>query len=229
VSSVETLLRDLLAKQILVVDGAMGPMIQRFKLDEASYRGAGAPESVVRGRDARTRDLVAQIEKHPSDLKGNNDLLVLTRPDVIEDIHLQYLRAGADLIETNTFNAQAISLPTTRWKLPRTTQRRGGPRRGRPWTTSATRIRGASRSSSGRSDPRNRTLSLAVDVNDPGKREMRYRQFVDASKEQIRGLVEGVDASSSDGVRHPRCSRPGFRRRGVPGGDRTGACRSWSR
>ena len=79
------------AKQrILILDGAMGTMIQRHKLDEAGYRGD-------------------RFKDHPRDLKGNNDLLVLSQPDIIRDIHSAYFEAGADLIETNTFNAQAIS------------------------------------------------------------------------------------------------------------------------
>ena len=79
------------AKQrILILDGAMGTMIQRYKLDEAGYRGA-------------------RFKDHPRDLKGNNDLLVLTQPAIISEIHNAYLEAGADIIETNTFNAQAIS------------------------------------------------------------------------------------------------------------------------
>ena len=79
------------AKQrILILDGAMGTMIQRHKLDEAGYRGE-------------------RFKDHPRDLKGNNDLLVLSQPDIIRDIHSAYFEAGADIIETNTFNAQAIS------------------------------------------------------------------------------------------------------------------------
>src|ERR1051326_7099701 len=84
-------IRQILKERILVIDGAMGTMIQRHKLSEADYRG---------NRFAGW--------KH--DLKGNNDLLVLTQPDIIRNIHLQYLQAGADIIETNTFNAQKISL-----------------------------------------------------------------------------------------------------------------------
>ena len=83
-------LHDLLRRRILILDGAMGTMIQRYKLDEADYRG-----------DA--------FADHPRDLKGDNDLLCLTQPEIIEEIHRQYLEAGADIIETNTFNAQAIS------------------------------------------------------------------------------------------------------------------------
>src|SRR5262245_22062125 len=85
-----TLLHDLLAKRILVLDGAMGTMIQRYSLTEADFRGE-------------------RFTDHPRDLKGDSDVLVLTRPDVIGTIHRQYLEAGADIIETNTFNAQAVS------------------------------------------------------------------------------------------------------------------------
>nr|MBA3950137.1 homocysteine S-methyltransferase family protein [Acidobacteriota bacterium] len=83
-------LNDILAKRILVLDGAMGTMIQRYKLEEADYRGD-------------------RFVDHSHELKGNADVLALTRPDVIEAIHREYLEAGADIIETNTFNAQAVS------------------------------------------------------------------------------------------------------------------------
>ena len=81
----------LLQKRILIIDGAMGTMIQRYKLDEKAYRGK-------------------QFANYPSDLKGNNDLLSLTQPQVIEEIHSDYLEAGADIIETNTFSSNAVSL-----------------------------------------------------------------------------------------------------------------------
>src|SRR5436190_14327613 len=87
----ERALRDLLARRILVIDGAMGTMIQREKLSEADYRGE-------------------RFKDHPGDLKGMNDLLCITKPEVIEKIHRQYLEAGADIIETNTFNAVTIAL-----------------------------------------------------------------------------------------------------------------------
>src|SRR3954452_452602 len=86
-----SLLLHQVQRRILIIDGAMGTMIQRYELDEAAYRGA-------------------RFADHPRDLKGNNDLLSLTRPAIIEEIHRQYLEAGADIIETNTFNAQAISM-----------------------------------------------------------------------------------------------------------------------
>jgi len=88
---VETRLRDLLLRRILILDGAMGTMIQRQELGEADFRGA-------------------RFADWASDLKGNNDLLSLTQPDVILSIHRQYLAAGADIIETNTFNANAVSM-----------------------------------------------------------------------------------------------------------------------
>ena len=80
-----------LKERILIIDGAMGTMIQRYKLSEADYRGT-------------------RFADWGSDLKGNNDLLCLTQPEIIKDIHLQYLEAGADILETNTFNAQAVSM-----------------------------------------------------------------------------------------------------------------------
>src|SRR6184192_4955316 len=84
-------LHDLLRRRILIIDGAMGTMIQRYKLDESAYRGK-------------------QFASHPRDLKGAADVLNLTQPQIIEEIHRAYLEAGADIIETNTFNAQAISM-----------------------------------------------------------------------------------------------------------------------
>src|SRR5690242_2053926 len=90
-SEAETLLRDCLNERILVIDGAMGTMIQRYKLTESDYRGE-------------------RFKDWPSDVKGNNDLLCLTQPHIIKEIHKQYLEAGADIIETNTFNAQRVSL-----------------------------------------------------------------------------------------------------------------------
>jgi 5-methyltetrahydrofolate--homocysteine methyltransferase len=84
-------IQEILQERILIIDGAMGTMIQRYKLNEADYRGE-------------------RFKDWPSDLKGNNDLLCLTKPQIIKEIHKQYLEAGADIIETNTFNAQKVSL-----------------------------------------------------------------------------------------------------------------------
>src|SRR4051812_36989402 len=90
-SDTEQFLRNLLQQRIVIIDGAMGTMIQRYKLEEDAYRGD-------------------RFQAWKKDLKGNNDLLNVTRPEIIEEIHRQYLEAGADIIETNTFNSQAISL-----------------------------------------------------------------------------------------------------------------------
>src|SRR5947207_2634703 len=84
-------LRQLLRERIVIIDGAMGTMIQRFKLDETAFRGE-------------------RLKEHAHDLKGNNDLLSITQPQIIQDIHRQYLEAGADILETNTFNSNSVSL-----------------------------------------------------------------------------------------------------------------------
>ncbi len=96
------LLAPLLAQRILVIDGAMGTLIQSYQLDEAGFRGGSAKERRGRGRRHRFRD-------HPRDLRGNNDLLSLTQPGIVRAIHDAYLEAGADIIETNTFNATRIA------------------------------------------------------------------------------------------------------------------------
>jgi len=160
-------------KRILILDGAMGTMIQRYKLDEAGYRGA------------RFRD-------HPRDLKGNNDLLVLTQPHIISEIHNAYLEVGADIIETNTFNAQAISqsdygleaiayeLNVAAGKLARDTSD--------AWTK---KTPDKPRFVAGAIGPTNRTASISPDVNNPGFRNVSFDALVDAYGTQARGLVEG--------------------------------------
>src|SRR5450756_2006761 len=151
----EVRLRALLKERIAVIDGAMGTMIQARSLDEAAYRGT-------------------RFRSHPKDVKGNNDLLVLTQPAIIEDIHRQYLEAGADIVETNTFNAQAISLadyglPSLAYEL--NVAAAGTARRAVNAHRAAT---GKDAFVAGAIGPTNRTLSLAVDVNDPGKSCLLY-------------------------------------------------------
>jgi 5-methyltetrahydrofolate--homocysteine methyltransferase len=168
----EARLRTLLHERIAVLDGAMGTMIQGHHLDEAAYRGE-------------------RFRNHPVDLKGNNDLLVLTQPAIVEGIHRQYLEAGADIVETNTFNAQAISLadyglPSIAYELNVAAARIA--RRAVDARREAT---GVDAFVAGAVGPTNRTLSLAVDVNDPGKRTHVFDQFVAAYTEQIRGLLDG--------------------------------------
>jgi 5-methyltetrahydrofolate--homocysteine methyltransferase len=164
-------IRALLEKRILIIDGAMGTMIQRHRLDESAFRGS-------------------RFLEHPRDLKGNNDLLSLTQPKVIEEIHRQYLEAGADIIETNTFNAQAISMADYGFepfvyemnvaaaKLAR-----------RAADTYSTPER--PRFVAGALGPTNRTASLSPDVNNPAFRAVTFDQLVDAYYEQARGLVDG--------------------------------------
>jgi 5-methyltetrahydrofolate--homocysteine methyltransferase len=174
-------IRTELEKRILVIDGAMGTMIQRHKLQEADYRGE-------------------RFKDWHIDVKGNNDLLSITNPEIIKDIHLQYLNAGADIIETNTFNSQAISLAdygmeSLAYELnvasvkcakdavkeylalnPSPNEEGSG-----PWVAGAI-------------GPMSKTLSLSPDVNNPGYRAVTFDEVVAAYYEQVKGLVDaGVD------------------------------------
>ena len=168
----EARLRALLHERIVVLDGAMGTMIQREKLDEAGYRGA-------------------RFKDHPRDLKGANDLLVLTQPAIVEGIHRQYLEAGADIVETNTFNAQAISLADYGLESLAYELNVAAARVARKAVEVHRAATGKEAFVAGAVGPTNRTLSLAVDVNDPGKRTHVFDQFVAAYTEQIRGLIDG--------------------------------------
>jgi 5-methyltetrahydrofolate--homocysteine methyltransferase len=168
---------SLLKEKILVIDGAMGTMIQRHKLSEADYRGA-------------------RFADWPSDLKGNNDLLCLTQPEIITNIHLQYLEAGANIIETNTFNAQAVSMADYNMselayeiniaaascarKAVEAYQAKHPEKKdeGGPFVAGAI-------------GPMNKTLSLSPDVNNPGFRGISFDEVADAYYEQVKGLVEG--------------------------------------
>jgi 5-methyltetrahydrofolate--homocysteine methyltransferase len=163
---------ELLSGRIVILDGAMGTMVQRYKLAEADYRG-------VRFKD------------HAHDLKGNNDLLCLTKPEVIEEIHTQYLEAGADIIETNTFNAQSISqadyklesvvrdLNLAAARIARSAADKVGAKDGRP------------RFVAGAIGPMSKTLSISRDVNHPEAREVTFDQVRAAYAEQTRALIEG--------------------------------------
>ena len=164
--------RRLLDERILVLDGAMGTVIQSYKLGEDDYRGE------------RFRDW-------PKDLKGNNDLLVLTRPDLIGEIHRRYLEAGADIVETNTFNSNATSqadygaeglvreLNLAAAQIARRAADEVAARTGRP------------RFVAGALGPTNRTASLSPQVNDPGYRNISFDQLVATCDEATRALVEG--------------------------------------
>lgn len=160
-------------EHILILDGAMGTMIQRYKLDEASYRGS-------------------RFKDHPRDLKGNNDLLVLTQPKIISEIHNAYLEAGADIVETNTFNAQAISqsdygledfayeMNVTAAKLAREAAD--------TWTK---KTPDKPRFVAGAVGPTNRTASISPDVNNLGFRNVNFDELVEAYATQARGLIDG--------------------------------------
>ena len=170
ISSTEKALRDLLSQRILILDGAMGTMIQQYKLQESDYRGE------------RFADWKGQ------DLKGNNDLLVLTRSEVIREIHGKYIAAGADIIETNTFNSTTISQADYGLESIVPELNLAAARLARSAADACTdrRIFVA-----GAIGPLNRTLSISRDVNDPGKREVTFEEVAAAYTQQIENLVEG--------------------------------------
>ncbi|MDR1350061.1 MAG: homocysteine S-methyltransferase family protein, partial [Zoogloeaceae bacterium] len=163
----------LLQRRILILDGAMGTMIQQYGLTEADYRGE-------------------RLSNHPHDLKGNNDLLTLTRPEVIRAIHTQYLVAGADIIETNTFNATTISqadynLTDLVYELNFT-----GACLARELCDEYTaRQPGKPRFVAGVLGPTSRTASISPEVNDPGVRNVGFDELAASYSEAIAGLVEG--------------------------------------
>ena len=161
-------LPHLLAERILVLDGAMGTMIQRHELTEAGYRGE------------RFRDW-------GQDLKGNNDLLTLTQPELIAGIHAAYLEAGADILETNTFNSSAVSQADYGMESLVRELNEAGARLAR---TVADRFEAADPSRpryvAGILGPTNRTASLSPDVNDPGKRNVSFDDLVRAYTEAVR-------------------------------------------
>lgn len=166
-------IRKLLKERILVLDGAMGTMIQRYKLTEEDFRGQ-------------------RFKDHPSDLKGNNDLLSITRPDVIKAIHLQYLEAGSDIIETNTFSGTYIAMADYKMEHLVYELNYESARIAKEAATEITAKDPARpRFVAGAMGPTNRTASLSPDVNDPGFRAITFDELVDAYTEQVRGLVDG--------------------------------------
>ncbi len=166
-------IESILRQRIVVIDGAMGTMIQRYRLDEAAFRGE-------------------RFKDWPKDLQGNNDLLSLTQPQIIEEIHRQYLEAGAEIIETNTFNAQSVSLGDFGME-------------GLAYQINLASARVARRAANqfmaehperevfvgGALGPMNKAASISPDVNDPAFRAVTYDQVVEAYYEQAKGLVDG--------------------------------------
>lgn len=166
-------IKDCLRERILIIDGAMGTMIQRFRLTEADYRGE-------------------RFKDWPVDIRGNSDVLCITQPQIIEDIHRQYLEAGADIIETNTFASTAIAqadyqMQSLAYELNRAAA--GCARRAVDGFM--TKDPSRPRFVAGAMGPLNKTLSLSPDVNDPGFRAVGFDEVAAAYYDQVKGLVEG--------------------------------------
>jgi 5-methyltetrahydrofolate--homocysteine methyltransferase len=172
ISPIETELRALADKRILVLDGAMGTMIQALGLGEEGYRGARF--------DAWNREV-----------RGNNDLLILSQPDAIRDIHLAYLRAGADIVATNTFSSTAIAQADYGMEEIAHELNVAGARLAREAAEIAEREDGRRRFVAGAIGPTNRTASISPDVSNPGFRAVSYDDLRKAYGEQVRGLIEG--------------------------------------
>ncbi|NBW32972.1 MAG: methionine synthase, partial [Cytophagia bacterium] len=169
----QKILRDALAQRILVLDGAMGTQIQLRKLSEADYRGT-------------------RFADWPRDVQGNNELLSLTRPDIISQIHRDYLEAGADILETNTFNAQRISMADYGMEELSYELNVASARLAREQADLVTALNpNKPRFVAGAIGPTNKTASISPDVNNPGYRSVYFAELVEAYTEQIRGLVDG--------------------------------------
>ncbi len=165
-------LPDLLRERILVLDGATGTLLQGHALDEAGFRGE-------------------RFAEHPRDLKGANDLLSLTQPDIVREMHRQYLAAGADIITTNTFNATRVSMADYALEPWVAEMNRESARLAREAADEAEAADGAARYVLGSLGPTSRTASLSPDVNDPGARNTSFEELADAYLEAARALVEG--------------------------------------
>ncbi|MCU7862814.1 MAG: homocysteine S-methyltransferase family protein, partial [Candidatus Thiodiazotropha sp. (ex Lucinoma borealis)] len=164
-------IESLLQQRILILDGAMGTMIQRHKFSEEDYRGE-------------------RFANWPSDLKGNNDLLVLTQPASIRSIHEAYLEAGADIVESNTFGANRISMADYDMQALAYEMSEAGARLAREAADKYS-IPDKPRFVAGVLGPTNRTASISPDVNDPSARNITYQELVDAYAEAARGLIAG--------------------------------------
>ncbi|MEW6312954.1 MAG: methionine synthase [Pseudomonadota bacterium] len=164
-------LQQLLRQRILILDGAMGTMIQTYKLAEADYRGA-------------------RFARHTHDLKGNNDLLVLTQPQVIQEIHEQYLAAGADIVETNTFGATSIAQADYHLEALAYEMNVAGARLARAACAKYSTAE-KPRFVAGALGPTPKTASISPDVNDPGARNITFDELEQAYYDAVRGLVDG--------------------------------------
>ena len=161
-SNAKTVLAEAAEKRILILDGAMGTMIQRHKLEEEDYRGE-------------------QFANWHCDVKGNNDLLVITQPDIIYQIHCDYFEAGADIIETNTFNATTIAMADYDMQAQSRDINIAAARLARKAADEYTaKTPSKPRFVAGVLGPTNRTASISPDVNDPGKRNVTFDELVEA-------------------------------------------------
>ena len=166
-------IREILNKRILIIDGAMGTMIQRHKLEEADYRGE-------------------RFKDWHKDVKGNNDLLSITQPDIIIGIHKQYLEAGADIIETNTFSSTTIAQADYDMQSLAYEMNVASAKCARAAADEYTKANpDKPRFVAGAIGPLNKTLSLSPDVNNPGYRAVTFDEVAEAYTEQVKGLVEG--------------------------------------
>ncbi|KAF1698233.1 5-methyltetrahydrofolate--homocysteine methyltransferase [Pseudoxanthomonas jiangsuensis] len=183
------LLEQALRERILIIDGAMGTMIQRHELEEADYRG----ERFAAGFDhAHHPDHEGHGPHCGHDLKGNNDLLLLTKPEIIAGIHRAYLEAGADLVETNTFNATSVSQADYRLEHLVYELNKAGARVAREQcdAVEATTPR-QPRFVIGVLGPTSRTASISPDVNDPGYRNTSFDELRATYREAVEGLIDG--------------------------------------
>ena len=172
-TSTTDIIRKLLKEQILVLDGAMGTMIQRHKLSEMDFRGE-------------------RFKDHPYELKGNNDLLSITQPEIIKAIHRAYFEAGADIVETNTFNGTPISQADYHTEhLAYEINFESAKIAKEVAAEFKKKNPDKPRFVAGALGPTNKTLSLSPNVNDPGYRAVTFDEMVNAYYEQTRGLVDG--------------------------------------
>jgi len=167
------ILRGLLTQRLLILDGAMGTMIQQYKLNESQYRGE-------------------RFKDWASDIKGNNDLLSLTQPQIIKEIHSQYFKAGADIVETNTFNSNSISMADYKMESLVYELNVAAAKLARDAADQFTKENpGKPRFVAGALGPTTRTASISPDVNNPAYRGIDFDQLVEAYTEQLRGLIDG--------------------------------------
>ncbi len=171
-TTTEQKIRDIAAERILVLDGAMGTEIQNLKLDEAGYRGE-------------------RFKGWNRDVRGNNDMLILTQPDAVRAIHLDYFRAGADVVETNTFSSTTIAQADYGMEEFAYELNKEGARLAREAADAAEKEDGRPRFVAGAMGPTNRTASISPDVNRPGFRAVSFDDLRIAYAEEVRGLLDG--------------------------------------